>query len=102
MRVQMIMKWDGVTPDQYDKLRKAVNWEGNQPKGGLFHVASFGNNAARVTDIWESEADLNNFLQNRLMPGVAQVGLQGEPQVEVFPVHASYVPNRSKLEMKLA
>ncbi len=93
------MKWDGITSDQYEKLRKVVNWEGNRPTGGVFHVASFGNNAAHVTDIWESEAELNNFLQNRLMPGVAQVGIQGQPQVEVYPVHAIYVPDVHVLEM---
>jgi hypothetical protein len=47
----MSMRWDGVTPDQYEKARKLVNWEGNIPKGALFHVSAFSNNALRVTDI---------------------------------------------------
>ena len=93
----MLMKWEGVTPDQYDEARKIVNWEGNAPKGAVFHVASFGNNALHVTDIWDSDADFNEFVQTRLMPGVAQVGIQGQPEVHTFPVHATFVPAPHKL-----
>ena len=66
----MQMKWAGVTPAQYDELRKTVHWEGNIPKGAVFHVAAFNNGSIHVTDIWESENELNNFIQNRLMPEV--------------------------------
>ena len=55
MKTIIAMNWEGVTPDQYEKVRKAVNWEGDNPKGGLFHVAGFSNGALRVTDIWASE-----------------------------------------------
>ena len=98
MSTMMIMKWDGVSPDQYEQVRKQVNWEGDKPKGAIFHVASFGDNALRVTDIWESADDFNSFVQSRLMPGVAQAGIQGQPQVETFPVHAIYVADADKLK----
>ena len=91
------MKWDGVTPDQYEKLRKSVNWEGNMPKGAVFHVAAFHNNALRVTDIWESAEDCQNFVQQRLMPHVAAVGIHNEPQVELIPVHAIFIPALQRL-----
>ena len=93
----MTMKWDGVTPDQYEKLRKIVNQEGDKPKGAVFHVASFGNNAVYVTDIWESAEDFNGFVESRLMPGTAEVGIEGHPQVEIFPMHAIYVPDKENL-----
>jgi hypothetical protein len=98
MAIVMSMKWEGVTPDQYEQARKVVNWEGDQPQGGMFHVAGFHNNTLRVTDIWESENDFNAFVQSRLMPGVAQIGIQGEPQVEMFPVQAIYLPDASRLQ----
>ena len=97
MSTMMIMRWDGVTPDQYEQVRKLANWEGDHPKGGLFHVASFGNNALRVTDIWESEEEFNSFVQSRLMPAVIQTGIQSQPQVEMFPVHAIFNPSPDKL-----
>ena len=92
MRILMLMKWDGITPAQYDELRKSVHWEGNMPKGAVFHVAAFGNNAIRVTDIWESANEMNSFIQNRLMPEVMKMGITSQPQVETFPVHAIFIP----------
>ncbi|HEY2722443.1 MAG TPA: hypothetical protein VGI82_12000 [Chitinophagaceae bacterium] len=97
MKTMMIMKWEGVTPAQYEQVRKTVNWEGNKPKGAIFHVASFGNNALHVTDIWESAEDFNQFTQTRLMPGVMEAGLRGQPAVETFPIHAIYVADEEKL-----
>ena len=97
MRTIIVMKWGGVTPDQYEKIRKLANWEGDTPKGAVFHVAGFSNNALRVTDLWESQDDFNCFEQTRLMPAVAQTDIQGEPQVEMLPVHAIYVPSLQNL-----
>ena len=93
----MSMKWDGTTLGQYDELRKSVNWEGNPPKGGILHVAGFSNNTLKITDIWESEDDFNDFAQSRLMPTIAQLGMKGEPQVEMYPVHALFVPGLQRL-----
>ncbi len=97
MKVVMIMKWDGVTPAQYEQVRKSVNWEGNRPKGGVFHVSAFGNNALRITDIWDTADDFNNFVQHRLTPGVKAAGIAGDPQVEIYPLHALYVPAPQEL-----
>ena len=41
MAIMMIMEWEGVTPEQYEAVRKEANWEGNRPKGGNLHLASF-------------------------------------------------------------
>ena len=92
MRVVMSMTLDAITPAQYEQLRKIVDWDGNIPKGAVFHVAGFDKNGIRVTDIWESEADCNNFVQSRLMPGVAQIGVTSQPKVEFYPVHAIFAP----------
>src|SRR2546430_11492696 len=98
MKTMMIMKWDGVTLAQYEQIRKQINWEGDKPKGAIFHVVSSGNNALHITDVWESADDFNNFVQTRLMPGVAQVGIQGQPKVELFPVHTVYLADVEKLK----
>lgn len=92
MAVVMIMKWEGVTPEQYDAARELVNWEGEKPAGGMFHVSAFSDNALRVTDVWESAEDFQRFVETRLMPGVQQLGIQGEPQVEIYPVHRLFTP----------
>ena len=97
MRIAMFMKWDGATADQYEQLRKTVDWEGRPAKGGVFHVAAFGNGSMHVTDIWESEDDFNNFIQNRLMPEVIKLGITEQPQVEIFPLYAVAVPGLQRI-----
>jgi hypothetical protein len=95
MAVVMLMRWDGVSLEQYDQVRQIVGWEREHPDGGRFHVASHDGKALRVTDIWESGEKFQEFVDQRLMPGVAQVGLPGEPDIEVYPAHAIFTPGYS-------
>jgi hypothetical protein len=92
MAVLMRMDWAEVTPAQYDELRRVVNWEGDRPDGALGHVMAFDESGAHVNDTWESAEQLQTFLDQRLMPGVKQVGVQGQPHVVVLPAHAHYIP----------
>jgi hypothetical protein len=90
--IAMLMDWEGVTPEQYDKAREIVRWDKEPAPGGLFHVAGFDEHGLHVTDVWESAAAFDTFLRERLMPGVAQVGIPGQPKVEIVPVHAIFTP----------
>jgi hypothetical protein len=96
MPIAMMMKWTEITPEHYEKLRKTVNWEGNVPKGLQFHVASFNKEGMRVVDVWNSAEDFDNFTKSRLMPAVQQLGVKGEPQVEIYPTHAVFAPALKK------
>ena len=88
----MHMRWEGVSLDQYEQIRPIVNWEGNVPEGAVLHVCSHDGQALRVNDVWESAEDLNNFVNNRLMPEVIKIGVTSQPQVEVYPLHALFTP----------
>ena len=90
--IAMHLTWDGITPEQYDAVRNIVKWEENPAPGGLFHVAYFDANGLRVQDVWETVEDMQNFVNNRLMPGVLQYGITTQPRVEVYPTHAVYTP----------
>jgi hypothetical protein len=95
--IMMTMQWDGLTVEEYERVRKDVNWEGNAPAGGLFHAASFAPDGLRVTDLWESAESFNQFVEKRLMPGVQRAGIKTQPRVEVYPVHATFTPGYRKL-----
>ena len=97
MPIMMTMQWDGVTVEQYEQVRKDVNWEGNHPPGGMFHVASFSPGGLRVTDLWESADQFNRFVEQRLMPGVMRSGIKTQPKIEINPVHALFTPAFRKL-----
>ena len=95
MAVVMRMSWPEVSTEQYDQLREIVRWETDPAKGGLFHVAFVDEGGFKVVDVWESAEDFQAFVDTRLMPGVAQAGIDGEPQVTITPAHAVWNSGRS-------
>lgn len=96
MSVMMKMHWAGITKEQYESLRKSVNWEGNRPKGANFHIAAFDDKGIHVVDLWDAAEDFNNFVEKRLTPEVMKLGISSQPQVDILPVHAIYAPAYNK------
>jgi len=92
MPTVMLMRWKGVTEDQYEEAREKVDWEGNVPDGAMLHVACFDDDGLRVTDVWDSADDFNRFVEERLMPAVQEIGIEGQPDVEFHELHAVFNP----------
>src|SRR5437764_15410066 len=92
MPTVMSMRWSGVTPEQYDEALKVVNWEGDPPQGARFHIAWFEAGDFRAVDLWDSPEDFQAFADDRLNPGVQQVGIEGEPEVQMTEAHRVFAP----------
>ena len=92
MAILMRMDWKGVTPEQYERVRELVQWETNQPPGGLSHVAAFDVDGLHVNDTWSSAAEFDAFVADRLMAGVAEAGITTQPEITVIEAHAIYIP----------
>lgn len=76
-----------INKSQYDALRKEVNWEKQQPQGGVFHAASFDDSGnIHVADIWESAEAMNSFVETRLAPAMQKLQIT-PPDVAVYPTH---------------
>jgi hypothetical protein len=88
------MRWEGVRPQHYEALRPLANWETDPPEGLIFHVAFFRDGGITVMDVWESSSQFDEFFQTRLMPGIEQIGLEGQPQMKWFDAHAYFDPAR--------
>jgi len=88
----MQLTWDGIGAEEYEAARKHVNWEGDVPPGAMFHVMAVTDSGVRVTDVWESAEAFDTFARDRLMPGIKELGIPGEPQVEILPAHAVFAP----------
>jgi hypothetical protein len=88
MAILAIFNGDGFTKQKYEQLRKEVDWEHKHPMGAILHVAGLddsGNNI-RVADVWESEQDLNNFVNTRLEPAMERLNIP-MPKGVIFPIH---------------
>jgi len=91
MAVVMTMRWAGVTPEQYDRVRTAVRWEEDVPAGAVLHAASFDGEAMRVTDVWESQAHFERFFAERLAAAIKEADIEGEPDTQFTPLHRRFV-----------
>jgi hypothetical protein len=92
MAVAMFMRWNGLTREQYDAARSLVPFDRETAPGGLFHVVAFDEGGIHVTDVWESAEQFQAYLAERLAPAFGQLGIAGQPEVAVLPVHALLTP----------
>src|SRR3954467_7837619 len=76
-----------VTTEQYDetirRLEKSGDW---LPEGLEYHVAFKSNGNFRVTEIWDSQKELDTFGE-RLMPLLKDVGIELSGKPEVLEIH---------------
>jgi hypothetical protein len=87
MAILAIFTGEGFTKQMYEELRKEVDWEHNRPRGVILHAASFDNSGnIRAADIWESEQDLNNYVNSTLKPVMEKINAP-MPKGEIFPIH---------------
>lgn len=93
MATVMAMHWPEVTKEQYEEARQLVGWEREVPDGARLHVAWFAEDGFRVIDVWDSAEQFQSFVAARLMPGVQQIGIQGQPKVEFREAAGVFVPN---------
>ena len=89
--IVVLVTWEGFTKEIYEEARKQVNLEGDIPQGLVSHIVAFDKNVIRVTDVWKSEEDFKNYVQNRLMPVIGKL-VKGEPKIEIIPLHALFIP----------
>ena len=88
----MIMRFRGISLDQYEEVKRAVNWEGEAPEGGIVHLTAHDGESLRITDTWESAEAFDNFVNHRLAPGLQQLGIADQPEVEIYPLHDLFAP----------
>jgi hypothetical protein len=93
MATIMLMRWPEVTKEQYEQIRRDVKWEESVPDGAKLHVSWFGQDGFHVFDLWDSRAHFEQFLQQRLMPGVQKADIKGQPKVDFADSHAIFAPN---------
>ena len=77
---------ESLTAEQYDESVRRLEEAGPWPPDGLDHHVCFGTDGSlRVSEIWDSQEQLDAFGE-RLMPILSEVGIDpGKP--EVMPVH---------------
>jgi heme-degrading monooxygenase HmoA len=68
MAVVMNQDFAGVSREDVEELTKSMRVRESPPAGLVAHAATDTSEGIHVVDIWESEADFQTFLEERLMP----------------------------------
>jgi hypothetical protein len=86
MAVAVIQQFEA-TADEYAQVNEKI---GDTPPAGLIvHTGSdLGEGKWKVVDVWESAEDYRNFVQNKLIPAVAEVNPDAPqaPEPEILEV----------------
>lgn len=90
MAVAMWMHWPGMTADQYDAVMARLGLDANPAAGGVLHVAAVTDDGVEVCDVWQTEQAFNGFLEQRMLPVIGELGITGEPEIRVVPLHNLY------------
>jgi hypothetical protein len=73
------------TIEQYDESIRRLEADGFPPEGLEYHVCFLADGNVRVSEIWDSQEQLNAFGE-RLMPLLAEIGIDpGKP--ETYEIH---------------
>jgi hypothetical protein len=83
---------EGVTAEQYDRVRSECGWLKEAPVGGIAHMTWWQGNDCHNVDAWESEEAFKRFGQDRLGPAMAKVGVVAEPKATFHSAHEVFVP----------
>ena len=91
MAVTMFIELPGATTEQYDQLNEAMGVHGpeDEPDGLISHMCAVVDAGLMICDVWRSQEDLDDFLQNQLGPAAQQLGLNsgGAPVLGALHYH---------------
>jgi hypothetical protein len=90
MAVAMFMHWPGVSAGQYDAVMGRLGLDANPAAGAVLHLATVTDEGLEVCDVWQTEQAFQGFLEHRLLPVADELGLDGEPDVRLVPLHNLY------------
>jgi hypothetical protein len=94
MAVMIQFEWPGLTREQFEEARRVIGWETNAPKGSIVQTQGWDEGVFKAQDLWESREDWDNFLQNRILPNLAPLGVSGQPTIRVFDAYCVFIPGR--------
>ena len=76
-----------VTREKYDESLRRIKEAGQWPPDGMDYHVLFGSEGnLRVSEIWDSREQMQAFGE-RLMPILADVGIEFSGEPEIFEVH---------------
>jgi heme-degrading monooxygenase HmoA len=87
MAVAVIQEFEA-TRENYEKVNEKIG--DAAPEGLILHtVSDLGGDRWKLVDVWESAEAFQNFVQNKLIPAIAEVDPDAPqaPEPEILEIH---------------
>ena len=90
MPVAVVQDWVEPVSDRsaesYDRISELLGAKDDPPKGLLMHSAGHTGEAFRIFEVWETQADFDVFIVERLMPVLQKAtgSVTTPPQVTIY------------------
>ena len=90
MAVGVVMDLVGATLQQYDEVIDKMGLQpgGPGPSGLMFHWVAATDDGIRVTDVWQSAEQFQQFADEQIGPFTAEVGVPAPPTIAQYDVHS--------------
>jgi len=80
----LLLEFDGVGRAEYEAVNQALGLNadtgaGDWPDGLIVHQGGASSNGWVVVEVWESQADQEAFMAQRLGPALQAGGIEGPP-----------------------
>ena len=97
MAVGVVVVFPGGTKEQYDQVISEMGYTKGGPgaPGGLFHWACITDEGVRLTDVWESREQFEEFAANSMGPLAAKAGVPGPPSITMYEVYNYFTAGQS-------
>ena len=87
MAVLVIGEVAGGTAERDAAAVEALGLEANPPAGARFRVAGPTENGWRVVSLWDSQEEVDQFVEERLIPTLERAGVP-KPTFEYWPIES--------------
>jgi hypothetical protein len=87
MAVVVIQEFEA-TVEEYDKVNEKLG--DATPQGAILHAGiDLGGGRMKAVDVWESADDYQRFVQDQLIPAIAEVNPDAPqaPEPEIYEIH---------------
>jgi hypothetical protein len=92
-----VIEIPGLRTEQYDAILERMDVV-RQPAPGIYlHICAPTDDGLRITELWESEAGFRSFVQERMFPAAAELGIQADPDISVKPLHFLFAPRAGEI-----
>ena len=98
MAVTVTSRYATLSPKTYDEIVASLDLDANPPAGAVLHVAAESGQGLVITEIWRTEQTFRAYHDYRFVPALRMHGFQGQPEIEVAPLHNLYAMEMSTVE----